>query len=95
MYICGLFSVVSEWTGTALKNNKCRLEDSANSLEIIILPSYLHSFERNGKDIYTNKLGREELELKKILERGGFICWNSFLIVGIMSDSVRKQRMLS
>jgi hypothetical protein len=67
MYICGLFSVVSEWTRTALNNNKCRLEDSANSLEIIILPSYLHSFERSGKDMYTNKLGKEELELEKIL----------------------------
>jgi len=64
-------------------------------LEIIILPSYLHSSERNGKDIYSNKLGRGELELENILERGGFICWNSFLILGIMSDFVRKQRMLS
>lgn len=71
----------------------CRFEYSANSLEIISLLLYLHSLERNGKDIKTNKLGREEYEQKKILERGGLICWNSLLILGIMSYSVMERRM--
>ena len=52
------------------KNYSCRLEDSANSLEIISLASYLHSFERNEKEIYSSKLGREE---------GG---WRNFWNVG-------------